>query len=494
MAELVQSTCVLWPLVITFFAPGGIYLMRRNTNVREGVSFVAAILAFLSVASFVPGVLAGKIYTYHLFTLLPGIHISYAVDGLALIFGLISTFLWILVTSYNIGYMRSLNEHAQTRYYFCFAVAIFGAIGVAFSANVFSLYFFYEIISIFTYPLVAHHQDTKAWNGARKYMVYLMGTSKLFLLPAMVLTYVLCGTLDFHLSDLVIGIFPKTADPTLVQITYVLYAAGLAKAAIMPFHNWLPSAMIAPTPVSALLHAVAVVKAGVFCISRVILSGFGVETMNSLFLGIPTAYAAAFTIVVASIIALTKDDLKARLAYSTVSQLSYIVIGVAMLTPLAVTGGLIHIAHHAFSKITLFMVAGAIYVSSHLKKISLMNGLGRRMPWTFGAFAVAALSMIGVPPTCGFVSKWYLIRGAVDLHQTTLLVALLASTLLNASYFGSIIYRAFFLPAAPDMNLNEYREPTLTMVVPLCLTAAVSVLLGLYPEIFSQFVTTFKGF
>jgi multicomponent Na+:H+ antiporter subunit D len=322
-----------------------------------------------------------------------------------------------------------------------------------------------------------------------------MGTSKLFLLPAMVLTYVLCGTLDFHLGDVVTGVpFPWKESPGLVTLTYVLYIAGLAKAALIPFHNWLPSAMVAPTPVSALLHAVAVVKAGVFCVARVILSGFGLECMDALYLGIPTAYLAALTIVVASIIALTKDDLKARLAYSTVSQLSYVIIGVAMLTPMAVNGGMLHIANHAFSKITLFMGAGAIYVAAHTKKISLMDGMGRRMPITFGAFSVAALSMIGVPFVCGFVSKWYLVNGAMQADQVVLLVALLGSTILNASYFGPIIYRAFFKKAAEGVDLSHYNEPAPALVAPLVVTSIISVFLGLYPETFLDFVRVFSGF
>ncbi|WP_320008585.1 monovalent cation/H+ antiporter subunit D family protein [Maridesulfovibrio sp.] len=492
--EFITSARVLIPLGITFVAPFLIWFFRENINRREAVSIWAGILTFLSVASMVPDVLDGKIIEYTLFTLFPGVKVSFAADGLAFVFALIASFLWVFATSYNIGYMRSLNEHAQTRYYFCFAVAIFGAVGVAFSGNIFTLYLFYEIISVFTYPLVAHHQDDEGFSGARKYMVYLMGTSKLFLLPAMVMTYVLCGTLDFHLGDVAQGIFPPDADPTLVTVTYVLYIAGLAKAALMPFHNWLPSAMVAPTPVSALLHAVAVVKAGVFSVSRVILSGFGVDLMDKLGLGLPTAYLAAFTIITASLIALTKDDIKARLAYSTVSQLSYIIIGVAMLTPDAVQGGLMHIAHHAFSKITLFFGAGSIYVATHLKKISLMDGLGRRMPWTFGAFAVASLSMIGVPPVCGFATKWYLVKGAVSIGQWGLLVALLASTLLNAGYFGPIVYRAFFKAPAAGANIEQYKEAPLCMVIPLCTTAAISVWLGLYPQTFLNFINVFGKF
>jgi len=491
----IESIRILGPVFITMIAPFLIYLLRRDENQREAVSFTAAGSAFAIVLSMVPAVLDGKIWIYHLFTIIPGVSITFVVDGLSCVFALIATFLWMLVTLYNIGYMRGLNEHAQTRYYFCFAVAIFGAVGVAFSGTVLTLYLFYEVITVFTYHLVAHHQDEDAYNGARKYLVYLMGTSKLFLLPAMVLTYVLCGTLDFHLGDIVTGMaFPWKEHPGLVTLTYVLYMAGMAKAALMPFHNWLPSAMVAPTPVSALLHAVAVVKAGVFCVARVVLSGFGLTIMDGLNLGLPTAYLAAFTIVVASMIALTKDDLKARLAYSTVSQLSYIVIGVCMLTPMAVQGGVMHIAHHAFSKITLFMSAGAIYAAAHLKKISLMDGLGRRMPITFTAFSVAALSMIGVPFVCGFVTKWYLVNGAIQAKQVVLVVALLGSTILNASYFGPIIYRAFFKPAAEGVDLEHYNEPSPALVIPLVITSIISVVLGIYPEIFLGFVRTFGGF
>jgi len=486
-----ESARLLLPLAVTLLAPYFIWLFRKDIYKREAVSLIAGAVTFLVNLSFVPAVLSGQIPYYKLFTIMPGISVSFCVDGLGIIFALVASFLWMFATSYNVGYMRGLNEHAQTRYYFCFAIAIFGAMGVSFSANIFTLYLFYEVITVFTYPLVAHHEDAEAFSGARKYLVYLMGTSKLFLLPAMVLTYVLCGTLDFPLGNIVTGMFPAhvvAESPILVTVTYVLYIAGLAKAALMPFHNWLPSAMVAPTPVSALLHAVAVVKAGVFSVCRIVLSAFGLQTMDTLFLGIPTAYVAAFTIVVASLIALTKDDLKARLAYSTVSQLSYVVVGVCMLTPMAVQGGVMHIPHHAFSKITLFFCAGAIYVATHNKKISKMNGYGWRMPWTFAAFGIASLSMIGMPPVCGFVSKWYLVNGALDAHQTILLVALLLSTALNAGYFVPILVRAFFFKPAPEANVGQYSEPSKTMVIPLFTTALISVFLGLFPETFLNFI------
>ncbi len=495
MTPTVESARLLLPLAITLLAPFAVLLLRSNPNKREAVSAIAAVAAFVSILLLVPDVMRGDILVYTVSTLIPGVSISFCVDGLSMIFSLIATLLWGAATSYNIGYMRGLNEHAQTRYYCCFAVAIFGAVGVAFSANIFTLYLFYEIITVFTYPLVAHHQDAEGFAGARKYLVYLMGSSKLFLLPAMVLTYVLCGTLDMRLGDVVTGMFPPEVvaqSPWLVRITYILYIAGLAKAALFPLHNWLPSAMVAPTPVSALLHAVAVVKAGVFSVSRIILSAFGLNVMDVLNLGMPTAFLAAFTLVAASLVALTKDDLKARLAYSTVSQLSYVVLGVALLTPAAVTGGLMHIPHHAFSKITLFFGAGAIYVATHLKQISLMNGLGRRMPWTFGAFSLAALSMIGMPPVCGFVSKWYLVNGALQAGSLLLMGALLLSTALNAAYFVPIIYRGYFMAPAEDANTERYKEAPLTMVVPLCCTGAVSLILGLYPQVFQNFVQMFS--
>jgi multicomponent Na+:H+ antiporter subunit D len=266
-------------------------------------------------------------------------------------------------------------------------------------------------------------------------------------------------------------------------VTYFLSLFGFAKAAIMPLHNWLPSAMVAPTPVSALLHAVAVVKAGVFCICRVMLSTFGLEILKSLDLGIVTAYIVSFTILVASIIALTKDDLKARLAYSTVSQLSYIVLGVALLDASGVTGGILHIVNHGFSKITLFFCAGAIYVASHKKKISDMEGIGYAMPFTMGAFAIASLSMIGVPPVAGFVSKWYLLNGALEIHNLPIIIVLMASTLLNAGYFVPITIKAFF-QGKREWKRENIKEAPLTMVVPIVLASLISVALGLFPQFF----------
>jgi multicomponent Na+:H+ antiporter subunit D len=390
------------------------------------------------------------------------------------------------------GYMRGLNEHAQTRFNACFALSIFGAIGVAFSDNLFTMYLFYEIVSICTYPLVAHHQDEEGYNGARKYIIYLTTTAKAFLLPAMILIYVLTGTLDFA-SNIQDGIFPPGVNDVLVIMLYVFCIFGFAKNGVMPFHHWLPGAMVAPTPVSALLHAVAVVKVGVFCTTRVMLYTFGTDTMHALNLGIPTAYFVGFTVLVASIIALSKDNLKARLAYSTVSQLSYIILGVALLTDPGIQGGLIHIVNHAFSKITLFFCAGAIYVATHKKFISEMDGLGKTMPFTFGAFGIASLSMIGAPPVAGFITKWNLLIGSVEAHQLGILLILIASTLLNAAYFAPITYRAFFGKRPVGEPFTGIKEAPMSMLIPILIACTISVLIGIFPDFMLQFVKAVTG-
>ena len=473
---------VLTPLV----GAGLVMAAGRKPNLREACSLVAAVTLFLVVAWMVPCVHAGRALRFTLFSLLPGLSITLRADALSMIFALVASSLWVLAVFYSAGYMRGLQEHAQTRFNTCFALAIFGAIGCAFADNLLTLYLFYEIVSITTYPLVAHHQDAEGYDGGRKYLTYLMTTAKGLILPAMVLIYVLSGTLDFA-TNATTGILPVGVHNGVVTALYAACLFGFAKNAIMPLHSWLPSAMVAPTPVSALLHAVAVVKAGVFCTVRVMLYVFGVNTMDRLHLGLPTAYFVSITILVGSVIALSKDDLKARLAYSTVSQLSYIILGVALLTPVGVAGGLFHIAAHAFAKITLFFCAGAIYVVTHKKKISDMHGLGRAMPLTFGAFGLAALSMIGAPPVGGFISKLYLLVGALDAGSIGIVVVLLASAVLNAAYFAPVVYHAFFSPAPAADAGHHYHEAPLAMLVPLCLTAAISVALGLYPDVFMRF-------
>jgi multicomponent Na+:H+ antiporter subunit D len=435
-------------VLVPLLGAGAVMATGRRPNLREACSFVSAVALFGLVASLVPDVLAGRTLRCTLFALMPGLSFTLRADALSLIFALAASFLWILTVFYSAGYMRGLGEHAQTRFNTCFALALFGAIGCAFSDNLLTLYLFYEIVSVCTYPLVAHHQDSEGYEGARKYLVYLTTTAKGLILPAMALLYVLSGTLDFA-TNAHTGILPAGAHNGVVTALYAACLLGFAKNGVMPLHSWLPSAMVAPTPVSALLHAVAVVKVGVFSTVRVMLHVFGLDLMDRLHLGIATALFVSVTILLGSIIALSKDNLKARLAYSTVSQLSYIILGVALLSPTAVEGGLVHIANHAFAKITLFFCAGAIYVTAHKKEISEMGGLGRKMPWTFGAFAIASLSMIGAPPVGGFISKLYLLVGALDAGAIIILVVLVLSTLLNAAYFVPVITQAFFGKPAP---------------------------------------------
>jgi multicomponent Na+:H+ antiporter subunit D len=477
-------------LLLAILAPlvgaGLVMAAGRRPNLREGCSFIAAVTLFAITASLVPEVRAGKTLHFTLFELLPNLSISLRADALSMIFAVAASFLWIVTVFYSAGYMRGLEEHAQTRFNTCFALALFGAIGCAFSDNLLTLYLFYEIVSITTYPLVAHHQDDEGYDGARKYLIYLTTTAKGLILPAMVLIYVLSGSLDFA-GNIRTGIIPPDVHRGLVTALYICCLLGFAKNGIMPLHHWLPGAMVAPTPVSALLHAVAVVKVGVFSTVRVMLYVFGVERMDALNLGLPTAYFVSITILVASVIALSKDNLKLRLAYSTVSQLSYVILGVALLKPAAIEGGLVHIANHAFAKITLFFCAGAIYVATHKKNISEMGGLGRAMPFTFGAFAVAALSMIGAPPVAGFVSKWYLLVGALDAGSLLIIGVLITSTVLNTAYFAPVVFQAFFGKQSTADAHHQYKEAHPAMVIPLSITAAISVAIGFYPDFFMKF-------
>ena len=489
---IITTSKLLLALLIPLIGSILVMLLDKDENLRETISSVASIALFVVVCSMVPAIFAGKTLYYNLFTILPGVTITLRADPMSMIFAMVASSLWTIAVFYSMGYMRGLNEHAQTRFNACFAIAIFGAIGVAFSDNLFTMYLFYEIVSVCTYPLVAHHQDQEGYDGGRKYLVYLTATAKAFLLPAMVLIYVLTGTLDFA-TDISTGIFPDGVNKGLVVMLYIFCLFGFAKNGVMPFHHWLPGAMVAPTPVSALLHAVAVVKVGVFCTTRVMLYVFGVDLMDAFNLGVPTAYFVGFTIIAASVIALSKDNLKARLAYSTVSQLSYIILGVALLTPAAVEGGLIHIVNHAFSKITLFFCAGAIYVAAHKKEISEMEGLGKVMPFTFGAFAIASLSMIGAPPVAGFVSKWNLLVGSVQAHQIGILLILLASTLLNAAYFLPVSYRAFFGKLPPGEPYTGIKEAPLSMLIPILIACFISVIIGIFPNFMMTFVKAVTG-
>ncbi len=490
--NIVESSGLLLAVLIPLVGSLVVMTLKNSPNLREAVSCCSSLFLFIIVLSFIPALKAGKTLVYTLFNILPGLSITLRADGFSMIFAIVASSLWIIAVFYSLGYMRAHDEPKQTRFNACFALAIFGAIGVALSDNLFTLYLFYEIVSVCTYPLVAHHQDEEGYAGARKYIIYLTATAKMFLLPALILIYVLVGNLDFP-HNIFTGMFPADTKSWVIIMLYCFCILGFAKNGIMPLHHWLPGAMVAPTPVSALLHAVAVVKVGVFCTTRTMLYVFGVDTMTSLNLGIPTAYFVGFTIIMASVVALSKDNLKARLAYSTVSQLSYIILGVALLTPHSIQGGLIHIVNHGFSKITLFFCAGAIFIATHKKYISEMSGLGRTMPFTFGAFAVASLSMIGAPPVAGFITKWYLLVGSMEAHQIGILLILITSTVLNVGYFAPVTYKAFFGKRPQGEVESGIKEAPLTMLIPILIAVTVSVIIGIYPNFMMQFVKMVTG-
>jgi len=435
------------------------------------------------------------------FNLLPGIDFSFKADALGLIFATTSSCLWILVSIYSIGYMRTLKEHAQTRFYFSFALALLGAMGIAFASNLVTMFVFYEILTISTYPLVAHEESPEAMTAGHKYLAYLL-TGGVFFLIAILVTYFLVGTTDFNFQGILKPALGSTSKLTL-QLIFFFFLLGFAKAAWMPIHSWLPSAMVAPTPVSALLHAVAVVKAGVFGIIRIVCHIYGIDLMHTLGLGLVLASIAAFTIIVANFYAIGQNNLKRMLAYSTINQLSFIILGVALLSPMSITGAMLHIPFHGFMKITLFLCAGAITAITGKKAISELAGVGRILPVTLGAFLIGAFGMCGAPPLAGFISKWHVALGAVESGYIFFLLVIVVGSLLDVVYFFPVNRDAFFAKVPADETLavdleekvNIYTEKKhvienqrtlyLFMVVPLAITAIFSILLCLFPNTFS---------
>ncbi|MCP4114047.1 MAG: monovalent cation/H+ antiporter subunit D family protein [Desulfobacteraceae bacterium] len=452
----------------------------RTHNMRESWTFIAAIIKFLLVLSMLPMVLKGKTIVYTVVQIFPDLGIAFRVDAFGMLFALVASSLWIVTSIYSLGYMRGLDEHSQTRYFSFFAVALSATIGVAFSANLLTLYLFYEMLSLATYPLVTHHQDRSARSSGRKYLFYILGGSIGLALPAMLITYHFTGTLDFAAH----GIMAGHVNSGLALVLSLMFLFGFAKVGIMPMHSWLPAAMVAPTPVSALLHAVAVVKVGAFSVVRVFTGIVGTDVLAGFHINGIICVIASITVVVASLIALSQDELKRRLAFSTIGQLSYIVLGVGLLSASGMTGGMLHIAMHAFGKITLFFCAGAIFCATGIKNISQMKGIGRQMPITMTAFLIGSLSVVGLPPCGGFISKWYLVVGTIESGQMLLLLVLLLSSFLNAAYFFPVFYNAFFL-SEPEMTFeNRVSEAPIWCVVPLTITAGISMVLFFYPQPF----------
>jgi multicomponent Na+:H+ antiporter subunit D len=406
-----------------------------------------------------------------------------------MLFALVASGLWIVNSVYSIGYMRANREPRQTSYYVCFAVAIGSTIGIAFAKNLFTMFLFYEALTLSTYPLVTHSRTAEAMRAGRIYLGLLLGTSMLLFLPAIFVTWYLAGTLDFTPG----GVLSGKAGGVAIGLLLALYVFGIGKAAVMPLHFWLPAAMVAPKPVSALLHAVAVVKAGVFSILKITVLIFGIDTLNAFSQSTWLTIVAGITVLAASIVALRQDNLKRRLAYSTISQLSYVLLGVAVLAPISVAGAAMHIAAHAVSKITLFFAAGSIHTATHLTQISQLDGIGRRMPWTMGAFAVGALSMIGVPPTAGFLGKWMILTGAMETANWIALFVIVVSTVLNAAYFLPIVFRAFFRDLPKGSHAKKGGEAPWPIVAALTVTAAGTIVLFFAADIALQLSKSMIG-
>jgi multicomponent Na+:H+ antiporter subunit D len=487
--QTISSLLPLFVVLIPFIGSIIIYFSKKSENVRETWTFLVAALNLVLLLKMAQWILAGNVYTFHIAEVLPGLPLFFKIDGFGMLFACVAGSLWIVTSLYSIGYMRPLKEHAQNRYFASFSLAISATMGVAFSGNILTMYLFYEILSLSTYPLVTHHQDAEARGGGRKYLTFLLSTSIGFALPAMIITYLNTGTLSFSNA----GIFNQTTDPTLLIVLLLLFLFGFAKSGIMPFHVWLPGAMVAPTPVSALLHAVAVVKVGVFCVLRILTGVFGIELLSTTSLSTIVCVIASFTVIVSSLIALTQDNLKRRLAFSTVGQLSYIVLGAGIATTFGVVGSMTHIAMHAFGKITLFFCAGAIYVATGKKYISQMVGLGRQMPITMIAFLVGSMSIIGLPLTGGIISKWYMILGAMDAEKMWILVIYLISSLLNAAYFLPIVYNAFFCKDEDAQFPDKVKEAPLAALLPPVITAIGTGILFFYPELFLNFAKLAVG-
>lgn len=468
----------VWVPLLGCFA---IWLLDRQPNLRETATLVTgAVLLGLAIIVFA-AVGEGQRPGFILIEVIDGLPIAFQAEPLGAMFGVIASGLWLVNSVYSIGYMRGGNEKHQTRFYMCFAVAIAAAIGVAYAANLFTLFIFYEVLTLSTFPLVTHKGDDKARRGGRVYLGVLMATSIGLLLPAIVWTYAITETTDFTPGG-ILSLHAEAAGPV-VGVLLGLYAFGVGKAALMPVHPWLPNAMVAPTPVSAFLHAVAVVKAGVFAILKIAVYIFGIDLLRETGAATPYMWIAAGSILLASAIAMHKDNLKARLAYSTVSQLSYVTLGAMLATSMGVMGGAMQIAAHALGKITLFMCAGAIYVAHKKTLVSEMRGLGRVMPFTFGAFFIAAVSIIGLPPMAGSWPKFFLMLGAADVSQLAIIAVLMISSILNVIYLLSIPVQAFYMnPAEGDakpqgargagIEWGALKEAPILCLAPPLLTAA----------------------
>lgn len=439
---------ILLALGVPLFAAAVTYAVGRMPDVRETMTLVACIaLSIITISMFMR---TGAGYPPSLVMAEPmsGVEIAFRLEPLGALFAVMASVLWGVNSLFSIGYMRGKREPHQTRFYMCFALAMFGVMGVAMASNLFTLFIFYEVLTFSTYPLVIHRGDEAARKAGRVYLATLVGSSVVLFLPGIIAVTALMGSSTFTPGGLLAG----RVDDGAANIILLLLTFGVAKAALMPLHGWLPSAMVAPAPVSALLHAVAVVKAGVFTVLKVSTYIFGPELISTLWAAQVILWVAAGGIVIASIVALTKDDLKARLAWSTVGQLSYVTAAAMLPWANGLIAGGLHMVFHAVAKITLFMCAGAVYVATGASKVSEMEGLGRRMPVVFVCFMLASFSIIGLPPMAGMWTKLLLVTASFGSGAWIVAVAMIVSTLLGVCYLLPLAFRALFPPMAAPVR------------------------------------------
>ena len=475
-----ETTASALPFAAVLVPAGAAVLAALTTgrwpNLRDAWATLAGVAMVVITVLMLADTLDGRIHRTVLLELSPGIEIALRADPAGMIFGLLVSVLWVLAGVYAVGYMRGEHEQKQTRFFTAFALSISTAAGVALAENLLTFVLFYELLSLFTYPLVTHRETESALSAGRKYLAYTL-SGGVMLIGATAWLHVLGIDATFTAGGFLDG---QELNSATQWGLFALLAGGVGvKAAVMPLHSWLPSAMVAPTPVSALLHAVAVVKAGVFGMVRVGVFVFGASLLDDMGAWLVLAVMSAATLLIGSTLALRHDNLKRRLAYSTISHLSYIVLGVALIGPLALTGALLHIVGHGVTKITLFFVAGAIHVRTHKENVSELDGIGRQMPITMGAFTLASLSMVGIPPFILFTSKLYLGWGAVEVGQQVFLIVYLVSGVLAAGYLFPVIYRAFWR-SSPDHT--RYGEADVRMVAPIAVTAVLAFVWGIVPD------------
>lgn len=470
------------PLLIflSSFAPGLVIFVldEEQHTLRTVLNLFGAVAKLAMVGAMIVGLLEDKVYETRL-PLLPGVDLVLRADPLSMLFISLSASLWMVTTLYAIGYLEYAPN--RSRFFGFFSLCVSSTMGIALAGNPLTFLIFYEMLTICTYPLVVHRGTPQAMHGGRVYLIYTL-TGGAVLLLAVVGLFVLAGPVDFTDGGALDAV--ATEYTGALRWLFLLFIGGLGvKAALVPLHGWLPRAMVAPAPVSALLHAVAVVKAGAFGIVRVIYDLYGVNLAHDLGVLDPLLIVACVTVIVGSLFALNQDDLKKRLAYSTVSQVSYIIIGVATFGLLGSIGGLLHLVYQGVMKITLFFCAGNFAETLGIHKVSEMDGVGRRMPLTMAAFTVGAFGMIGAPPTAGFISKWHLGAGALAAESEWVLMVLLTSSALNAAYFLPILYRGWFKPQQgewPEEHTFGRLETHWMLLFPPAITGVFVILLGVF--------------